>query len=100
MKRIIAVVVVALIASGCQGYVFTKYAAVSKAIKNQTDFIGLSGYDVRKDLGAPNDIDVAWSDDKGLVQIYTYTTTHGTVSLALKDNMVIDVDYVDRIKKP
>jgi hypothetical protein len=90
---------ITVVVSGCAGWVFPKYGAVNSAIKKQPDFVGLSGYELRKSIGSPTDIQVAWSDDKGLVQIFVYATTRGTISVALKDDTVIDVDYLDKFKK-
>ncbi|MBN1493908.1 MAG: hypothetical protein JW938_07155 [Candidatus Omnitrophica bacterium] len=99
MKRYAWVLIVVLLMSGCAGYIFPNYANVSKAIKNRTDYVGLTGYELRKELGSPTDIQVAWSDEKGLVQIFIYATARGTISAALHENLVIDVDYVDKLKK-
>ena len=99
MKKVVCMVALALLLSGCLGYVFTYYPQVSSAIKNRTDFVGLSGYELRKKIGSPTDVQVAWSDEKGLVQIFIYASARGTISVALHENTVIDVDYVDKTKK-
>ncbi len=77
----------------------SEYIHVNSAIKNQKDFVGLTGYELRKELGSPTDIEVAWSDAKGLIQIFIFVTPRGSVSAALHDNTVIDVNYVDKRKK-
>jgi hypothetical protein len=99
MKRVVTFIMLVFLLSGCAGYLFTKYTNVNRAIKNSTDFTGLNGYELRKELGAPTDIQSAWSDDHGLVQIFVFATTRGTISAALHENTVIDTDYVDKMRK-
>ncbi|MFC1809662.1 hypothetical protein ACFL3D_06065 [Candidatus Omnitrophota bacterium] len=99
MKQGIVVIVIAFLLSGCFGNWFTKYGNVNRAIKNETDYVGLSSPELRIALGAPTDRSVGWSDEKGLIQILLFATTRGTITVAQKDNIVIDVDYENRFKK-